>query len=84
MRKITIKNDLGKTYRFKEDYRDKAKKGTLVILVGTWHKRLDFLLYGNESGGFAGFLFSPKIAPELLEEVEPITFYRKVKKGAKK
>lgn len=78
--------DVGKTYRFKKDYKNKPgyPKGAIIILVDV--KRSDWLvsLFFLDQTGIQGIILLPETANKFLEEVEPVIFYRKVKKGVKK
>lgn len=81
--KITLNTDLGKQYRFKKNYDRMYPKGTIVTLISFREYKFDFLLYVNQTER-VGILLTPKDVNKFLEEVKPVTIYRKVKKGVKK
>lgn len=77
--KFTIA-DIGKIYRFKKNYKKKYPKGAIVTLVDIKKSGWLISLFILNQSGIEGIIFLPETANKLLEEVEPVTFYRKVKK----
>jgi len=87
LKEMIREKDIGKTYRFKKDYKNKERrypKGTIVFLFNVRRSNWLVSLFFLDQTGIQGIIFLPETADKFLEEVEPVTFYRKVKKGAKK